>query len=64
MSNNMNKKLHYVMSEHDPQAMKELADKPLNPCNDCKVESPHCPLYPKACKRFDEYCKAINKEAK
>jgi hypothetical protein len=35
-----------------------------NPCNDCKIEFRHCPLYPKACERFDEYCKAMNKEAK
>jgi hypothetical protein len=37
---------------------------PTNPCNDCKIEYRHCPLYPKACKRFDEYCEAMNKEAK
>ena len=38
---------------------KEMTDKPVNPCNDCKVDFPHCPLYPKACKRFDEYAKAV-----
>ena len=38
---------------------KEMTDKPVNPCNDCKVEYRHCPLYPKACKRFDEYAKAV-----
>ena len=36
-----------------------MTDKPLNPCNDCKVEFRSCPLYPKACKRFDEYAKAV-----
>ena len=33
--------------------------KPINPCNDCKIEFRHCPLYPEACKRFDEYVEAM-----
>jgi len=38
MSNNLNKKLHYVQSEHNPQAMEELKPMtaewmPVNPCN-------------------------------
>jgi len=35
------------------------SDSTTNPCNDCKVEFRSCPLYPKACKRFDEYAKAV-----
>ena len=36
-----------------------MTDRPTNPCNDCKVEYSHCPLYPKACKRFQEYVRQL-----
>lgn len=54
MKNNLNKKLHYVQSEHNPQAMEELKQavdwKPVNPCitcsmknlNDCDYPDEHC----------------------
>ena len=35
------------------------SDSTTNPCNDCKVEFRSCPLYPAACKRLDEYAKAV-----
>jgi len=34
------------------------SDSTTNPCNDCKVEYRHCPLFP-TCKLFQEYVKQL-----
>jgi hypothetical protein len=53
----MSKKLHYVQSEHNPQAMKELNTEwmPINPCP-CG-----CLLYPDSheCNMEDDDCKDL-----
>lgn len=28
---------------------------PMNPCDSCKLEIRNCPLYPRACSRFNNY---------
>ena len=53
--------LHWASECMQPPVMSDsTSDSTTNPCNDCKVEFRSCPLYPKACKRFDEYVKAIS----